>query len=414
MESQLLSIMLRSRDRYFKVYPLLNLKMYSKEFQHLIKIISAYYQRDSNASSIDTAVIIELIIASTSNDKHVAIFKQLIESALAAEVSDSNVESTVIAAKKRELEQRIALSCVNQDDDAMELMEEYKQLCSMSTLEELLTAGATVIERIDIESIIAERANEGNLIKIFPLSVNERLDGGVLPGHHITVFARPEMGKSQFVINAGAGVARQGYKVLHIENEDRPQDVTTRYVSNLSGMDRHAIISDPGRAQRLAETNGLEQITVVELTPGSLQQVEELASKYDADFIIVNQLRNLSVGEQNRVLALELAAMGCRNIGKRVGAAVMSVTQAGDSADGKKFLEMGDVDYSNTGIPAACDVLLGIGADDTMLRLGERGISFPKNKVGVGTDSHDGVIVKVRSEISRVLTAGMNSSQRVD
>jgi hypothetical protein len=92
----------------------------------------------------------------------------------------------------------------------------------------------------------------------------------------------------------------------------------------------------------------------------------------------------------------------------------MSVTQAGDSADGKKFLEMGDVDYSNTGIPAACDVLLGIGADDSMIRLSERGISFPKNKVGVGSDSHDGVIVKVRSEVSRVLTAGMNASQRVD
>lgn len=415
MESQLLSIMLRSRDRYFKVYPLLNLKMYSKEFQHLIKIISAYYQRDTSANFVDTAVVIELIIASTSNDKHVAIFKQLVEEALAAEVSDSNVESTVIAAKKRELEQRIALSCVNQDDDAMELMDEYKQLCSMSTLEELLSAGATVIERIDIESVIAERmAGEGSLIKILPLSVNERLDGGVLPGHHITVFARPEMGKSQFVINSGAGVLRQGYKVLHIENEDRPQDVITRYVSNLSGMDRHAIIGDPRRAQRLAETNGLEQLTVVELTPGSLQQVEELASKYEADFIIVNQLRNLSVGEQNRVLALEMAAMGCRNIGKRVGAAVMSVTQAGDSADGKKYLEMGDVDYSNTGIPAACDVLLGIGADDSMLRLHERGISFPKNKVGVGTDSHDGVIVKVRPEVSRVLTAGMNSSQRVD
>lgn len=414
MESQLLSIMLRSRDSYLKVYPLLNLKMYSKEFQHLLKIISAYYQRDGTANHVDTEVVIEGIISTTANDKHVAIFKQLIEQALAADVSDSNVESTVISAKKRELEQRIALSCVNQDDDAMELMDEYKQLCSMSTLEELLTAGATVIEKIDIESIIAERATEGQLIKIFPLSVNAKLDGGVLPGHHITVFARPEMGKSQFVINAGAGVARQGYKVLHIENEDRPQDVITRYVSNLSGMDRRAIIDDPRRAQRLAEQNGLEQITVVELTPGTLQQVEELATKYDTDFLIVNQLRNLNVGEQNRVLGLELAAMGCRTIGKRVGAAVMSVTQAGDSADSKKFLEMGDVDYSNTGIPAACDVLLGIGADDSMLRLSERGISFPKNKVGVGSDSHEGVIVKVRPEISRVLTAGMNSSQRTD
>jgi hypothetical protein len=129
---------------------------------------------------------------------------------------------------------------------------------------------------------------------------------------------------------------------------------------------------------------------------------------------MVNQLRNLSMGEANKVIALEEAAKEARNIGKRNNCAVISVTQAGDSADGKRFLEMGDVDFSNTGIPAQCDVLLGIGADEAMLKNMERGISFPKNKVGVGNNSHDPVIVKVRPDISRMLSPTMNGSSATD
>lgn len=414
MESQLLAIMLRSRDSYAKVMPLLNLRMYSKEFQHLAKIVSAYYNKDQAAAAVSLPVIMELIASTNSNDKHVAIFKQLLDRAAADDVSSANVESTVLAAKRRELEQRIAISCVNQDDDAEELMLEYSRIKKLSTLDDLLTSGATIIERIDASLLVAERESGGKLIKIFPLAVNARLDGGALPGHHITVFARPEMGKSLFSINAAAGVARQGYKVLHIDNEDRPSDVQMRYLSNLSGMDRHAILNAPERAQRLAEQNGLEAITVAELTPGTPAQAGELAAKYGADFVVINQLRNLNTGESNKVLALEVAAQECRNIAKRTSSVVMSVTQAGESGTGKTFLEMGDVDFSNTGIPAACDVLLGIGADDQAMRMMERGISFSKNKIGVGEDSHQGVYVKVRPSISRVLSAGIGSGQQVD
>jgi len=394
--------------------PILNLRMYSKEFQHLAKLVAAYYNKDPSATSVAVPVLVELIASTNTNDKHVALFKQMIDQAAADDVSITNVESTVLAAKRRELEQQIALACVNQDDNAEELMQEYARIKRLSTIDELLTSGATIIERIDASTIVAERQSDGRLIKIFPLSVNARLDGGALPGHHITVFARPEMGKSLFAINAGGGVARQNLRVLHIENEDRPSDVQMRYLSNLSGMDRRTILNAPERAQRAAEQNGLEMITVAELTPGTPAQAEELASRYSADLVIVNQLRNLTVGENNRVLALEIAAMECRNIGKRTGSVVMSVTQAGDSANGKTFLDMGDVDFSNTGIPAACDVLLGIGANEETARMGERGISFPKNKIGVGEDSHQGVYVKVRPSISRVLSSGIGSSQQTD
>lgn len=404
MEQQLLGILLKSRESYNKVYPLLDQKLYSREFRELCKLITAYYQRDSNAAYVDPGILTELIASTYDNDKHVRTFKQIIEEACAAEVSVSNVEATVIAAKRNEIEQRIALSCVNKDGKLADLYKEWQALESISTLDELTAAGATIIERIDLDALVAERTDRGVMIQILPRVINDRLDGGLLPGHHMTVFARPEMGKSLTVISIGGGVVRQGFKVLHVENEDRPSDVQMRYVSNLSGMTRREILNDPARARRAAETNGLEQITVAELTPGNPAQIEELVARYEPDLLIVNQLRNLYTGEQNKVLALENAATACRNIGKVGGCAVVSVTQAGDSADGKAYLEMGDVDFSNTGIPAQCDVLMGVGATPAMVQEGTRGISFPKNKVGEGRESHDPVIVKVRPEISRMLS----------
>lgn len=414
MEIQLLAIMLRSRESYTKVYTLLNLRQYSKEFQQLTKLIAAYYQRDDNAQQVDTNVLLELIQSTFNNDKHVAIFKQLLDEAVGAEVSQLNVEATVIAAKQHELEQQIALSCVNKDGKALELMEEYRKLTSVSTLEELMTQGATIIERITVDQLVAERANDGMLMKVLPKVINDRLDGGILPGHHVTVFARPEMGKSLGIITFAGGFVRQGYPVLFIENEDRPADVQMRLISNLSGMDRRQVLSDPGKAQTLADQNGLEMVTVVELTPGTPRQIEELVGRYKPAVLIVNQLRNLHMADDNRVNALELAATQVRNIGKRNSCAVISVTQAGDSATNKRFLDMNDVDSSKTGIPAQCDVMIGIGADEAMIQQGERGISFPKNKVGVGRNSHDPVIVKVRPELSRMLSPSMNASGSAD
>jgi hypothetical protein len=43
---------------------------------------------------------------------------------------------------------------------------------------------------------------------------------------------------------------------------------------------------------------------------------------------------------------------------------------------------MGDVDFSNTGIPGAADCMIGIGATREYIAQGHRMLSFPKNKIG--------------------------------
>jgi len=115
--------------------------------------------------------------------------------------------------------------------------------------------------------------------------------------------------------------------------------------------------------------------------------------------VLVDQLRNLNVHEDHFVQKLEKAASAVRNLAKKHGFVAISVTQAGDSASGKSILDMGDVDSSNTGIPATADVMIGIGATAEDERLGRRVLSLPKNKVG-GNHAH--LPVRVEPHLSKI------------
>ena len=134
------------------------------------------------------------------------------------------------------------------------------------------------------------------------------------------------------------------------------------------------------------------------LAPGSIKQIAELIEQHSPDVVIVDQLRNLNVRADSRVNQLDAAARGVRDLGKYYNVLMVSVTQAGDSAEGKAVLDMGDVDFSNTGIPAACDVLLAIGKDATLEAEQRRMISLPKNKLG--REEH--FVVNITPSLSRL------------
>ena len=162
------------------------------------------------------------------------------------------------------------------------------------------------------------------------------------------------------------------------------------------------IRANPQAAKDIAEQVGYHNIIFVSMSPGSPRQIEALVERYKAKWFIVDQLRHLAVSSDTRTNQLEAAANAIRNIGKRYDAIAIDVTQAGDSAQGKAILDMGDVDSSNTGIPGACDVLLGIGATDQQVAQGIRVLSLSKNKIG---GVHDSFPVRFNPSISKYVSA---------
>jgi len=189
--------------------------------------------------------------------------------------------------------------------------------------------------------------------------------------------------------------------VLYVGNEDPIDDINMRMVNRLSGMTKEQVLSDPEKADEKSRANGYENIVLAPLTPGTPREITALIENHQPDVLVLDQLRNLNMMNDNYVLALESAAKQARQWAKRYSCVVVSVTQAGDSAEGKAVLDMGDVDYSNTGIPAQADVMIGIGANKTHKDNGEVVFSLPKNKV---SGVHEYFACQVRPHLSQIMS----------
>jgi hypothetical protein len=149
---------------------------------------------------------------------------------------------------------------------------------------------------------------------------------------------------------------------------------------------------------------GVDKFHIVEMSPGTFPRIAKLVDKYLPKVVVLDQLRNIDVKSDNRTQALEKAATEARNLAKRAGVLVVSITQAGDSASGRRILTRGDVDGSNVGIPGQCDVMVGIGATEEEEQQGMRTISLPKNKLG---GRHDHFTCNFDVQHSKVIEHGL-------
>jgi len=116
--------------------------------------------------------------------------------------------------------------------------------------------------------------------------------------------------------------------------------------------------------------------------------------------MIVDQLRNMHIPRlEGKTQVLEESAKALREIAAKHSLVSIGVTQAGDSGDGKSLLVQGDVDGSNTGIPGACDLMVGIGMTSDMEQQNVRMINLPKNKL---SGKHVHFPVRINPLVSRM------------
>lgn len=342
--------------------------------------IKEYYDRDDLAERVDPELLQGLVTAGLGNPKHKEFFSELVKAVAETEVSAPNVVS-LVASQNREVaagKLASALAAGRKGDEVDSLIVEY-QKWSEGTVS---TEESSVLEAPSLGNIVEER--KGNRSPIMPRALNEAIRGGALPGHHVVVFARPETGKTLFMLNATASFLKNGKTVLYVGNEDPAEDIICRLVGRITGMRTEEVERDPARADKLARDAGYDNFIYAGLAPGTLGEIEQLVKEYEPDVLIVDQVRNLSVGgsENNYTIKLEAASKGIRDIAKKYQLVAISVTQAGDSATGKSVLDMGDVDFSNTGIPATADLMIGIGASRDDVSANRLILSLCKNKIG--------------------------------
>ena len=377
-ERNVLASTIQSREAYDTIADHVKREDLSEQGWIVWECLTDYYGADPSAPSADPTLLGEAVARKVMADKHKDMFRSLVASTAAADCSPANVVEDFLAHKREICAQELANALLTKGA-VSRLMDEYESLQSATDLE--AERGSEVRQGHSVSELVSTGFDPENLIEIWPPSLNQRLDGGVKPGHHIVLFARPEMGKTMTVIEMVAGFLSQGLVTLYIGNEDPINDINMRVINRLTGMNKYDVLNEPNKADELAREKNYDLLIMASLAPGSPREITQLIEKHAPDVLVLDQLRNLDMSQDNYVLALENAAKQARQWAKRYSCVVVSVTQAGDSAEGKSILEMGDVDYSNTGIPAQADVMIGLGANKQNKARGEIVMSLPKNKV---------------------------------
>ena len=375
MEQQLVAAAIKSRGAFGELLSTDVEQDFSDKARIVWNEVKEYYGNDPESASVDINILKSII--ERKHPKHAEMLCSYFDNL--DDLSVPNLMHEIMEVKLSAIRHNLAAELMSGNDNKIDdLLDNYNKLRAGEMNEK---STAEVYINPSIEHIISKSSGD-NRIAILPQSLNNQLKGGVLRQHHIVVFAPTEMGKTLFGLNMAYGFLKQGLKVLYCGNEDPATDMIARLQWRTTGMVEDEIRKAPEEAQKRLDEKGFENLVFVELAPGTRREIEDLINEHKPDILMVDQIRNLDMGEGNKVIALEKAAAMMRMFGKKYNIVPVSFTQAGDSATGKMILSRGDIDFSNVGIPGTADLLIGIGATEEMEAKGERMISFIKNKVG--------------------------------
>jgi len=403
MEGRILSAIAKDRGHYEAVKDLLGdafSQVFSPISQTIAGVLEDFYARDGSARTCTKEELLDRVTAQGYNTKQSKAIEDVINS-LDWSISVPNLLHDIRLQKQRRVGDKLAGLLANraEPEEIVPLLDEWKEALGDDSNSSTDMSDDMVFREIPVEDLIRVHFSSEGTIPFESKVLNEKCGGGVRAGHHILIFARPEIGKTHFALDLASGWLSLGKNILYLGNEEPLADVTFRLVQRLCKVSRRDILENPERATGTAFARGYSGFTGISVAPGNFRLFNHLTEKYKPDIVFIEQLRNVDVGDDNRVTALEKAAIGARNLAKSRGVAVVSVTQAGESAEGKPFLGLSDIDFSKTGIPGAIDLAIGIGATEEYKRAGVRGISLPKNKLG---GNHDTFLVRFNTNIGTV------------
>jgi replicative DNA helicase len=229
---------------------------------------------------------------------------------------------------------------------------------------------------------------------------------GIGPGEFMVLLARPETGKTAFLVSLMAGpggFCDQGAKVVYLGNEEDTERTMLRAYQAAAGMDIHQVIADPKKAVSgfFCAKDNLEMKDVVDW---DLDRIDAYCRKMKPDVLVIDQADKVGVSghynathERFRELYRRL-----RELAKRHQCALIGISQASADAEGKTRVDFSMAEGSKTGKAAEADLIIGIGKHSGDNDDGEpdntRFLTVSKNKL---SGYHGTIPVLIEPEVSR-------------
>lgn len=400
LDAKLVAAAIASRDAYERVAPHIQSTELTPAGGFWWQLIGEWYERDKNTRSCDLGELAILGNARLSTAKHrdtVIGFLRDLPSAVSAD----NSASIALELKRHNVGMELAAAIAAGDGKRVtKLHTQYGQLMGATALTRKKTQWRLAVP---VEQLF-DKVGLGNRIPLAPDRLNSRIGGGALPGHHIVIFGRPEIGKSTFALNLAAVRAVKGSRVLYVGNEDQIDILKSRAVSRVTNMSWPEIEQDKDRAIKLYRERGAEErLRFAQMSGGTADSLREQIDDFEPTVLVLDQIRNIDGGGDGLVQNLEANGQIVRKLLIEYALIGVSVAQAGGSAEGKLWLGMTDLDSSKTGLPGTADLMLGVGGNRETLAKNQRGILPSKNKLSSAADAHEGFLVEIDSIRSKVV-----------
>ncbi len=239
------------------------------------------------------------------------------------------------------------------------------------------------------------------------LATLNRMLGSLRKGNFGVVAARPEVGKTTFLADQVTFMAtQQESPVLWINNEQAGPEVKSRCYQAYFGISTGELYKNRRRYDEEFRESLGGRILLHDNANAGRKDVSALCKSYKPGLIIFDQIDKIKGFEADRHdLLLKAIYQWARELAKEYGP-VIGVCQAGGTAEGKKWLDMNDIDSSHTAKQGEADWILGIGAVKDESFQSERYFHLMKNKLLGDEDTipalrHGKCPVRIRPDIAR-------------
>ena len=402
MEVQLIKSLLVN-DTYQAVTSKLRRSIFSDDTGHLYDLLSSAhikYETDLKPDDLLSLWVAANPVATASES---ADFADLIEHLKAIEPINSDVAADVIETLwRREIGRDVANLGINMSEGDTSAMSKLQSLLER-TRDSYLPDSFGEATTDDIYELLAETSDE-NRWK-FNIETLARNVYGIGPSEFGIVFARPETGKSAFVISLCAGpggFCQQGAKVLYLGNEEKTTRTKLRAIQACSGMTREQIADNPDLAMS-KYLSIKDRLIMNDVQEWDIDTISAYCEKIKPDVLIIDQSDKVSIAGNYNASHERIRELyrSLRELAKRHDCALLGVSQASAEADGKTRIDFSMLEGSKTGKAAEADLILGIAKystseDDNPDHT--RFINVSKNKL---SGYHGCVICQIEPEISR-------------
>ena len=401
---------LTTRENYNKYITYIKEFNLEQETETVLNSITDYYKEFPEKDEI---TISELIIYNSLRNP--LIKKRELYSELFQKLEKLNVDSALIKENFNNLLEKyysseilFKLSSAIENDERDALKE------AKSVIEEFESAKLRLVDKEskfvtnDIEQIILEQEEKPGFKWRLP-SLNEHLGDitGKTLGH---IFARVDTGKTSFVFSEESHWVKQMRDdecLIHFNNEEDGKKLMKRFYQAFLNIDKDTLAKFPDKCKKEFYAKGGHRFHLYDDAIISIEDIEEELKTHKARIIVVDQADKLVFTGHTKlgdVARLQMVYAKLRELSKKYDVHILTVGQASQSAENKKWLLPTDLDSSKTLKPGEFDYIIGIGklfGDSISGAVDIRYMHLCKNKLGTGNHAQFEAIIDTSRALYR-------------